>query len=112
MKQSKIAILSICIGISLILLISNPIININNKMVFASNSDENKCQESAKKISNNIDDHVLENVYEIGLSQDSSTINLSAKQGESEKKVNELTSNEFKYQSASASSNDKVLIIA
>ena len=81
-------------------------------MVFTSSSrDENKCQDSVKKISNNADGHVSENACEIDLSRDSPDIKLSAKQGESEKKVNELTGNEFKYQPASASSSDKVSII-
>jgi hypothetical protein len=112
MRQGKIAMLSVCIAISLILLISTPILNFNNKMVFAASSDENKCQESAKKISNNADGHVSGKVCEIGLSRDSPTIKLSSKQGESENKVNELTSMEFKYQSASASSSDRVLILS
>ena len=115
MNQRKIATLSVCCAfLSLLLLVSTSTVTINNKMMAfaASSSDENKCQDSAKKIGNNADGHVSGHVCEIGLSRDSPNIHLSAKPGESEQKVNELTGNEFKYQSASASSNDKVLAIA
>jgi hypothetical protein len=74
--------------------------------------DENKSQDSAKKISNNADGHVSGNVCEIGLSRDSPNIKLSAKPSGSEEKVNELTGMEFKYQPVSALSNYKVLILA
>jgi hypothetical protein len=113
MNQRKIAILSVCLSLAFLLLVSTSMLNVNNKMmVFASSSDENKCQDSAKKISDNADGHVSGNVCEIGLSRDSPNIKLSAKPGESQQKANELTGMEFKYQPTSASSNDKVLILA
>ncbi len=64
------------------------------------------------KISNKADGHASGNVCEIGLSRDSPTITLSPKDSDSSKKVNELTGNEIKYQPVSASSNERVLMLA
>jgi hypothetical protein len=102
-------------SLAFVLLLATPIIITNNNkiMVFASSgSDESKCNDSADKISSKADGHVSGNVCEIGLSRDSPDIKLSAKPSSSEEKVNELTGMEIKYQPASASSNDKVLILA
>ncbi len=82
-------------------------------MAFATNSsDNNKCNDAAKKISKNADGHASGNVCEIGLSRDSPIIMLSTKQGVSNEKINELTSMEYKYQPSSASSTNKVLMLA
>ena len=72
----------------------------------SSSSDEDKCKESANKISDKADGHASSNVCEIGLARDSPTIKLL------DQKANDLTGNEFKYQPASASRNDNVLFIS
>jgi Domain of Unknown Function (DUF1259) len=71
-----------------------------------SSSDEDKCMDSAQKISPDADGHASGNVCEIGLARGSPTITLL------DEEANELVSNEIKYQPVSASSGDDVLIIA
>jgi hypothetical protein len=86
-------------------------VNIDQRAAFAqsssnNSSDQDKCEESAKKISDKADGHASSNVCEIGLARDSPTITLLGQ------RANDLTDNEFKYQKASASGNDNVLFIA
>jgi Domain of Unknown Function (DUF1259) len=86
-------------------------IGISQRMAFATSSnsdgdDEDRCMESANKISNDADGHASSNVCEISLARGSPTITLLGQE------ANDLTDNEFKYQDASASGSDNVLFIA
>ncbi len=84
-------------------------IDISQRMAFATSSnsdDEDRCMESANKISNDADGHASSNVCEISLARGSPTITLLGQE------ANDLTDNEFKYQDASASGSDNVLFIA
>ncbi|MDQ5842568.1 MAG: hypothetical protein M3286_03665 [Thermoproteota archaeon] len=74
-------------------------IDISQRMAFATSSnsdDEDRCMESANKISNDADGHASSNVCEISLARGSPTITLLGQE------ANDLTDNEFKYQDASA----------
>jgi Domain of Unknown Function (DUF1259) len=100
---------SIVVVVLAMLFVASEFFNISQRMTFAtsSNSDEeDRCMESAKKISDDADGHASSNVCEINLARGSPTITLLGEE------ANDLTDNEFKYQETSASGSDNVLFIA
>jgi hypothetical protein len=110
--RQKVAISTSAVAVVLAaLFIAAGFINFSQRLAaFAqssnSSSDQDKCNEAAKKISDKADGHASSSVCEIGLARDSPTITLMGQ------KANDLTDNEFKYQKASASGSDNVLFIA
>jgi len=102
MPASKIVVVVLAV-----LFVASGFFGISQRIAFATSDDEeDKCTDSAKKISDDADGHASSNVCEIGLARGSPTIKLLGHE------ANDQTDNEFKYQKASASGSDKVLFIA